>query len=139
MNDLFEFILPDGSRHMLTLHHARSFGCRHMIKRADEIADHFKSKNKRVHKKDGFVPGWQENIRMYITCPYKYRQALKDLGLVELGNEFELKDSTTTENYFKNDEMIKAAIDSGIYLSGREIDALKSGEFFEGVKPVDAD
>lgn len=110
-----------------------------MIKRADEIADHFKSKNKRVHKKDGFVPGWQENIRMYITCPYKYRQALKDLGLVELGNEFELKDSTTTENYFKNDEMIKAAIDSGIYLSGREIDALKSGEFFEGVKPVDAD
>ena len=139
MNELYEFTLPDGSKHMLTIHHAKSFGCPVMIKRANEIVDSLTSKNKRVYKKDGFVPGWQENIRMHITCPYKYRQALKELGLIELGNDHQLKDTTTTENYFESDEMIKSAIDSGIYLSGNEIEALKTGEYFKDVKPVDAD
>lgn len=138
-NERFEFTLPDGSKHMLTIHHARSFGCKVMSKRADEIVDSFKSKNKTKHKKDGFVPGWQENIRMHITCPYQYRRALKDLGLIEIGNDYIPQDNTKTSNPFENEELIKAAIKSGIYLSGNEIDALKSGEYFKGVKPVDAD
>lgn len=138
-NEKFEFTLPDGSKHMLTIHHARSFGCKHMNKRADEIVDAIKSKNKPKHKKDGFVPGWQENIRMYITCPHQYRRALRDLGLVEIGNDYIPQDTTRTSNPFENEELIKAAIKSGIYLSGNEIEALKSGEYFKGVKPIDAD
>lgn len=138
-NEKFEFTLPDGSKHMLTIHHARSFGCKHMNRRADEIIDAMKSKKKGQHKKDGFVPGWQENIRMYITCPHQYRRALKDLGLVEIGNDYIPQDETRVSNPFNNDALIKQAIDSGIYLSGREIDALKSGEYFKDVKPVDAD
>lgn len=138
-NDKFEFTLPDGSKHMLTIHHARSFGCKEMNKRADEIVDAIRSKNKPKYKKDGFVPGWQENIRMHITCPHQYRRALKDLGLVEIGNDYIPQDATRTSNPFENEEMIRAAIKSGIYLSGNEIDALKSGEYFKDVKPVDAD
>lgn len=138
VDDLFEFVLPDGSKHMLTVRHARSFGCKHMNKRCDEIVADFLNRNKKKRHKDGFVPGWQENIRMYITCPHQYRRALKDLGLVELGYDVEFKDSTKVNNPFENEELIKEAVKSGIYLSGREIDALKSGEYFKDVK-IDRD
>jgi hypothetical protein len=137
MEDLFEFTLPDGSKANLTIHGARSFGCKHMNKRADEIVDYLKSKNKVKHKKDGFVPGWQENIRMYITCPHQYRKALKELGLVEIGNDYIPQDTTKVSNPFENEELIKAAVQSGLYLSGREIEALKSGEYFKDLKHVD--
>lgn len=58
-------------------------------------------------------------------------------GLVEIGNDSAPQDSTKTSNPFSNDAMIKAAVDSGIYLSGREIDALKSGDYFKGLPVVD--
>lgn len=135
----FEFTLPDGSKHLMTVHQARGFGCKYMNQRADEIVDHIKSKNKPKRKKDGFTPGWQENIRMHITCPHQYRRALKELGLVEIGNDYIPQETTKTSNPFANENLIKEAVKSGIYLSGNEIEALKSGEYFKDVKPVDAD
>ena len=118
----------------MTIVQARGFGHKEMNARCDEIIADIKAHNKKKRHKDGFVPGWQENIRMYITCPHQYRRALKDLGLVEVGYEVEFKDSTKTSNPFANEEMIKEAVKSGIYLSGREIDALKSGDYFKDVK-----
>lgn len=139
LDGLFEFTLPDGTKVDMTIHRAKSLGCKNINKRCDEIIDFYRSKGKKKHKKDGFVPGWQENIRMYITCPFQYRRALKDLGLVEIGTDFVPQDSTKTSNPFDNDVMIKAAIDSGIYLSGNEVTALKSGEYFKDLPKVDAD
>lgn len=137
LEGLFEFELPDGAKVEMSIHRARSLGCKNITKRCDEIVEYYKSKAKKKHKKDGFVPGWQENIRMYISCPFQYRRALKELGLVEIGNDSTPHDSTKTSNPFSNDAMIKAAVDSGIYLSGREIDALKSGDYFKGLPVVD--
>ena len=134
VDDLFEFVLPDGSKSNLTIVQARGFGCRHMNARCDEIVEEFRNKNKKKRHKDGFVPGWQENIRMYITCPHQYKRALKDLGLVEVGYDVEFKDTTKVSNPFENEELIKEAVKSGIYLSGREIEALKSGDYFKDVK-----
>lgn len=134
VDDLFEFILPDGQKARLTIVQARGFGSKEMNSRCDEIVADIRDRNKKKRHKDGFVPGWQENIRMYITCPHQYRRALKEQGLVELGYDVEFKDSTKESNPFENEEMIKAAIESGIYLSGREIDALKSGDYFKDVK-----
>jgi len=136
MNELYEFTLPDGSKHMLTIHHAKSFGCPVMIKRANEIVDSLTSKNKRVYKKDGFVPGWQENIRMNITCPAQYRRALKELGLVEIGTDYIPQQTEVKFNPFANGEMVREAIKSGIDLSGREIDAIESGEYFNDLPKI---
>lgn len=130
-NDLFEFTLPDGSKHKLTIPHARSFGCKKMNDRCDEIVEDLLSKHKKKHKKDGFVPGWQENIRMYITCPFKYKRALKELGLVEIGTDYIPQQTETKFNAFANGEVIREALKVGIDLSGREIDAIESGEYFK--------
>jgi hypothetical protein len=130
-SDLFEFALPDGSKRLLTLPHARSFGCKKMNARVDEILEDLLAKERKKRSKDGFVPGWQENIRMYITCPHQYRRALKDLGLVEIGYDYIPQQTETKFNPFANGEMVREAIKSGIDLSGREIDAIESGEYFE--------
>lgn len=135
-DDFFEFKLPDGSKRKLTLHHARSFGCKEMTKRADEIMDAIRSKWKKQYKKDGFIPGWQENIRMHITCPHQYKRALKDLGLVEIGYDYIPQASNKEFNVFDNDAVIKATLDAGIYLSGNEIEAMKSGEYFKDLEPI---
>lgn len=134
VDDLFEFVLPDGTKSMMTIVRARGLGCRHINARCDEIIADFKEQAKKKRHKDGFVPGWQENIRMYITCPAQYKRALRDLGLVEVGYDITFKDNTTTSNPFASEEMIRAALQSGIELSGREIDALQSGEYFKDVK-----
>ena len=132
MNDLelFEFILPDGTQRSLAIHQARSFGCKNMNQRCDEIVLDLKSKNKKQHKKDGFVPGWQENIRMHITCPAQYRRALKDLGLTEIGNERFVAKSAPEFNPF-TPEVVQEAVSIGVDLSGNEIDALENGKYFE--------
>lgn len=135
MDELFEFTLPDGTKRLLTLPQARGFGDKDMNRRVDDILDSIKTKQKKIHKKDGFVPGWQENIRMYITCPHQYRRALRDLGLVELGNDYadKIKDTTTVSNPFANENFMREAAKIAD-LSGREIDALASGEYFKNTQ-----
>lgn len=129
--ETYEFILPDGSKRMLTVMQARSFGCKHMIKRANEIVDSINSKNKKKHKKDGFVPGWQENIMCNAWSYGEYQRILKQNGLIELGNETApIKDATTTGGYY-NDEFFKSAHDAGIYISGKEEEAMRSGDYFK--------
>lgn len=131
MNDLelFEFVLPDGSKRKLTIHQARSFGCKDMNARCDDIlADKKRTKDK-LRRRDGFVPGWQPNINKHITCPAQYQRALKDMGLVEIGNE-RFVHETPDFNPF-TEEVVREAVKLGIDLSDREIDALESGEYFK--------
>ena len=127
--ELFDFVLPDGSRRKLTIHHARSFGCKNMNARCDDIlADKKRSKDK-LRRRDGFVPGWQPNINKFITCPVQYQRALKDMGLVEIGNE-RIIYKEPEFNPFTQD-VVKEAVKMGVELSDREIDALESGEYFK--------
>ena len=129
MNDLFDFILPDGSKRKLTIQNARSFGCKTMNAKCDEILADKKRQKDKLKRRDGFVPGWQPNINKYITCPVQYQRALKDMGLVEIGNE-RLVHEAPSFNPFTQ-EVVKEAISMGVDLSDREIDALESGEYFK--------
>lgn len=83
--------------------------------------------------KDGFTPGWQENINKNCGSQAEYNRTLKEMGLVEIGRDYIPKDSTTTCNPFGSDEMVKAIIDTGIELSGQEADGVKSGELFKDI------
>lgn len=129
MDESFDFKIPTGQRVKLTIPQARSFGCVEMNKRCDEIVAELK-KNK-AHKKDSFVPGWQENIRMYITCPFQYRRALKDLGLIEIGYDYIPQQKEVSTNVFTPEMVEHAVRELKIDLSGSEIDAMESGEFFK--------
>lgn len=130
MEELFDFKTPNGDRLKLTISQARSFGCKEMNQRCDEIVEDRKRQKKKTYKKDSFVPGWQQNIRMHITCPFKYKRALKELGLVEIGNDYIPTQETRDFNPF-NSEVVKEAVKLGIELSDREINAMESGEYFK--------
>lgn len=132
MSDLefFEFFLPDGSKRRLTIHHARSFGCRKMNERCDGILADKERQKKKLRSRDGFVPGWQPNINKFITCYAQYQRALKDLGLTEIGNQRFVPPPAPEFNPF-TEEVVREAVKVGIELSGNEINALESGEYFK--------
>lgn len=132
----FDFKAPDGTKLFITIHQARALGCPDMRKRADEIVDYYKNRNKLVRIRDGFVAGWQENIQAYAGSRKEYDRMLRERGLIEVGNEKLAQAKEVDYNPFSNEELIKHAIQSGIELSGREIEALKSGEYFKDFKAV---
>lgn len=140
MGELYGFKLADGVTYQLTLAKAKKIAnmwpetAKEINARCTEIELDLKAKEKKRYKKDAFEPGWQENIRMYITCPFQYKRALKDLGLVEIGNEYIPTDETRVSDPMRNPEMIKAIIDGGTYLSGREVEALEKGEYLKDMQ-----
>lgn len=97
-------------------------------KRIDEIRLNNANK-KRV--KDGFEPGWQENIQAYCGDRRQYDQALKERGLVEIGKDHVPQDNTKLGGFCQSDEFIESVKEQGIELSGQEVEAIKSGEYFQ--------
>lgn len=83
-------------------------------------------------KKDGFEPGWQENIGMYCGDRRQYNDALKAKGLIEIGNDYTPTESVGDYSFTRSEEFVKACIDEGVELSGNEQEAIKTGEFFKG-------
>ena len=79
--------------------------------------------------KDGFKPGFQRNIRKHCNTYAEYKQHIKDMGLIELGNEeIKLDDNDNPPANYWDDELLKSAHDNGFKLSGREIAHLKGEE-----------
>jgi len=128
---LYEFTLPGGERRFLTIQQAKSFGSKEMNLKASEILDDIESKRKGMSKKgDGFKPGWQANINEYVSCPALYKNKLKQYGLVEIGNDFIPQSDEINKTICANPEFVKEALRVGVELSGREIEAIESGEFY---------
>lgn len=51
LEGLFEFELPDGAKVEMSIHRARSLGCKNITKRCDEIVEYYKSKAKKNTRK----------------------------------------------------------------------------------------
>lgn len=100
-------------------------------KRFDEIL--LNSQNKR-RKKDGFEPGFQENTGRYAGGRMEYEKQLKEMGLVEIGYDYVPQESKGEHNFCQSDEFVQTCLESGIELSGNEVDAIKSGEFYKSVE-----
>lgn len=84
--------------------------------------------HKRV--KDGFVPGFQRNIRKYCRTYTEYKQELKRMGLIEIGYE-ELPEDDGPQIHYWTPDIVKKVIQHGVQLSGREIEALEAGKLDE--------
>lgn len=82
--------------------------------------------------KDNFQPGWQPNLAKHIGTYSEYKAELKKRGLIEFGYEDieERHQDHYEQNYF-DDAMLKKIYDNGLKLSGREIEAIKSGKLDE--------
>jgi hypothetical protein len=88
------------------------------------------SKNVR-RKKDGFTPGWQENIQAYAGGPQEYSRLLKEHGLIEIGYDYVPQESKGNHNFCQSEEFVQACIEQGIDLTGNEVEAIKSGDYFK--------
>lgn len=88
-------------------------------------------KSKRMIK-DGFEPGYQDNINEYVGSKGEYDRRLRELGLIEIGYETaHIKETTEVGGAMKSEGFIEAALELGIDLNEQEIDAMKSGEYFD--------
>lgn len=130
MSRSYTFKRDDGSIEVMSLSEAsKKYHEPDIKRRFDEIIEN--SKNRRMVK-DGFTPGWQENINAYAGGRMEYDKMLKERGLVEIGREYvpsEKKDVIVSP--CANEEFVRACIDNGIELSDTEADAIKSGEYFK--------
>lgn len=89
-------------------------------------------RNKKM-KKDGFTPGWQENIQAYAGGRLEYDRMLKERGLVEIGYDYVPQDSTT-ETGARGLEFALHAKELGIELSENEVEAIADGSYFDASK-----
>lgn len=80
--------------------------------------------------KDGFVPGFQRSIGKHCETYSEYKAHLKKMGLVEIGYE-ELPEQEDEKINYWTDEVLKKVHDSGVYISGREAQALSEGKIQE--------
>ena len=129
----------DGKVELLSIQQARELKDPFVDLRINEII--YNSRNKRMVK-DGFEPGWQENIREYASSRSEYDKMLRERGLVEVGYDLTPQDSTTVGGACNSEEFALHAKELGVELSDREIDAIKSGEYFDASKcdpTMDAD
>lgn len=76
--------------------------------------------NKRI--KDGFNPGWQVQLGMYVGDYGTYKRILKERGLVELGNEkpklthdqeMEIVEANKRKEIFSDESLKELANDTG--------------------------
>lgn len=131
MNErLYKFKMADGSIEFLTIEQAKLKGVPDFEKRFDEIV--LNSKNKRMNR-DGFEPGWQENIQAYAGGRKEYEKLLKERGLVEIGYDYTPEDSTSVKGAQGIDFALHAK-ELGIELNEQEIDAIADGSYFSADK-----
>lgn len=101
----------------------------HIKTRFEEIL--LSSKNKRMVK-DGFSPGWQENINAYAGGRMEYDKMLRERGLIEIGKDYIPQEKTDViTSPCANEDFVRALIDQGVELNDTEADAIKSGEYFK--------
>lgn len=125
----YPFKTSTGDIRIMTLHEAVSHLEDPKIKaRFDEILLNSKAVRR---KKDGFEPGWQENIQAYAGGPREYAAMLKERGLVEIGYDYIPQESIGDANFCQTDEFVESCVEQGIELSGNEVQAIKSGEYFK--------
>jgi hypothetical protein len=127
MSRLYTFNI-NGSVEVMTLAEAISKNDPKYQKRIEEIRLN-NSNKKRV--RDGFEPGWQENIQSYCGDRKQYDQALKERGLVEIGKDYVPQDNTKLGGFCQSEEFIQEVQAQGVELSGNEVEAIKSGEYFQ--------
>ena len=124
----YTFPFMDGSTKTMTLEEAFLNGDHLVKKRFAEILNNIKNRHR---KKDGFTSGWQENIQENIGGRKEYDIRLKELGLVEIGNDYIPQQSTNETHPCSNDEFIKEAAECGVNMTEGLEDSIKSGEFFK--------
>lgn len=118
-----------GDIHVLTLQEAaKKINDPAIKKRFDEII--LNSQNKR-RRKDGFIPGFQENTGRYAGGREEYNKQLKEMGLVEIGYDYVPQESVGEHNFCQTDEFIETCLENGIELSGNEQEAIRSGDYFK--------
>lgn len=130
-NRYYSFKTSDGQVEVLTLQDAFKLDDPLVKKRVHEIILNGKNIKR---KKDGFEPGWQENIQAYAGGKMEYQKLLNEKGLVEIGYDYVPGESVGDHSFFKTDSFIEACKESGIELSDNEADAIKSGEYFKNVE-----
>ena len=109
----YSFKTSDGSHEVLTLAQAATLTDPLIKLRLDEIRMNI-ANVKRKH--DGFEPGIQANTGMYAGGRLEYNRQLKELGLVEIGNDYTPKDSNGDYNYCQSDTFVESCIEAGIEL-----------------------
>lgn len=124
--------MPDGKFESMTFEEAFKLDIPDIREQINQILDRLKNR-RRV--KDGFTPGWQENIGEYAGGPREYQRLLKEKGLVEIGYDYVPRESTLNINPCANEEFVKAAFEAGVQLTGSEVEAIKSGEYFKSDTP----
>lgn len=132
MSRSFIFKRDSGQVEVMTLQEAaRKISEPDIKRRFEEILSNLQ--NKRM-KKDGFTPGWQENINAYAGGREEYNRLLKEQGLVEIGYDYTPEESKGEYNYCQTEEFVQACLEQGIDLSGNEVEAIKSGEMYKSVE-----
>lgn len=85
--------------------------------------------NSRV--KDGFTPGWQENIRAFAATKGQYDALLKERGLVEIGYDYTPQESVLDHSPCANLDFAMELKKIDPKTSDREMDAIISGKYFK--------
>ncbi len=129
MNERLYCFKFDGRIEYLSIKDAIALNNDAVATRIKEIQLNLKSKRM---IKDGFEPGMQDNINEYCGSKGEYDRRLKELGLIELGYDTShIKETTEVGGAMSGDGFIEAALELGIDLNDQEIDAMKSGEYFD--------
>lgn len=125
----YSFKLPNGDYEMLTLQDA----CKNpaLKERVNQIIESFKAKRM---TKDGFEPGFQQNLGEYVGGRLEYNKKLKEKGLVEIGYDYIPTESKPDISPLQGEDMALAVKEIVPELSDREVDAIKTGEFFKEKK-----
>lgn len=120
--------MSDGSFEMLTIDQARGHNDPQVPERLRELGYNLRNKRR---KKDGFEPGIQPNTGKYAGGRLEYEKQLKEMGLVEIGYDYIPQESKPDYNPCATEEFAKACLEEGVELTGNEIEAIKSGEYFK--------
>lgn len=124
----YPFTLPSGEIKLMSIAEAAKIDDIHIKARIKEIIEN--SKMKRM-KKDGFEPGWQENIQAYAGGRREYDRLIKEKGLVEIGYDYVPTESNPDIHPCANEWFVETAKEIGVNLNDREVEAIKSGEYFK--------
>lgn len=122
----YSFKTSDGKVEVLTFSQASKLDDPIIKQRLLEIRENV-TNVKRV--RDGFQSGWQENIQAYCGDRKQYDSALRERGLVEIGNE-KMPGIEKTHSC-ANEGFIEALTEAGLEVSGEEAKGILSGELFK--------
>ena len=123
----------DGKVEYLEISKARLIDHPEVKRRIGEIIQN--SQNKRMTK-DGFEPGWQENINAYAGGRLEYDKMLRERGLVEIGKDTSNVKESTAVSGLKDVITGEMAKELNIDLNEQEIGAIKSGDYFKDVETI---